>query len=284
MREETLIDPEGLLVIPEEHCGTGVLTVGGSSGRIDADRARVLAAHGALAMSIRWFGGPSQPAGPRLVPLETFSRALDRIARACERLVVSGMSFGAEAALLTASYDERVDACIGFAPSPVAWSFVDPDGSQLSHWTRDGRPVPAVPFDTTWRPDADPPAYVGMYRRSLAAADPEAVAAAQIPVERIGELLLVAGGDDQVWPSMDFAARIAARRTRHALTTTSVTLETAGHRTLLPGESPVVAGQSMRRGGTEGTNRELGRLAWPEVRRMLWLSTSGGSGRPVSRA
>ncbi|MFC6704470.1 alpha/beta fold hydrolase [Flexivirga alba] len=271
MREISLTGPEGLLVIPEKHCGTGVLTVGGSSGRIDGDRARLLASHGALAMSIRWFGGPGQPSGPRLVPLETFTAALDRLATECDRLVISGMSFGAEAALLVASYDERVDGCIGFAPTPVAWSFIDPDESQVSHWTRDGRPVPAVPFDTTWEPDTDPPAYVGSYRQSLGVADPETVASAAIPVERIGELLLIAGGDDQVWPSVDFAQRIVARRRDHGLETTFSTLPAAGHRTLLPGETPVSAGASMRRGGNDESNRELGSLAWPHVRRILRL-------------
>lgn len=269
MREETLHDPEGLLVIPETHCGTGVLTVGGSSGRIDDARARLFAEQGALAMSIRWFGGPGQPSGPRLVPLETFTAALDRLAPECDRLVISGMSFGAEAALLVASYDERVDGCIGFAPSSVAWSFVDPDGTQVSHWSYGGRPVGAVPFDTTWQPDTDPPAYVGSYEQSLRVADPETVASATIPVERISELLLVAGGDDQVWPSVDFAQRIATRRREHGLDTTCTTLPNAGHRTLLPGEKPVVAGMSMRRGGTDETNRELGRLAWPHVRHIL---------------
>ncbi|HWC21225.1 MAG TPA: acyl-CoA thioester hydrolase/BAAT C-terminal domain-containing protein [Flexivirga sp.] len=271
MREDTLRDPEGLLVIPEKHCGTGVLTIGGSSGRIDDDRARVLAAQGALAMSIRWFGGPGQHTGPRLIPLETFTRALDRIAPECDRLVIAGMSFGAEAALLTASYDERVDGCIGFAPSPVVWSFIDPDGTQVSHWSYDGKPVSAVPFDTSWQPDTDPPAYVGMYQQSLRLADPETVASATIPVERIGELLLVAGGDDQVWPSIDFAQRIVARRRDHGLDTVLSALPEAGHRTRLPGESPVTAGQSMRRGGTDETNRDLGRLAWPHVRHILRL-------------
>lgn len=269
MREETLTDPEGLLVIPEKHCGTGVLTIGGSSGRIDADRARLLASHGALAMSIRWFGGPGQPSGPRLVPLETFTEALARLAPECDRLVISGLSFGAEAALLVASYDERVDGCIGFAPSPVAWSFLDPDGSQVSHWTHGGRPVPSVPFDTTWEPDSEPPAYVGSYRQSMRVADPETVANATIAVEHVDDLLVVAGGDDQVWPSVEFAERIVSRRREHGLETTSVTTPDAGHRTLLPGETPVTAGMSMRRGGTDDTNRELGRLAWPEVSRIL---------------
>lgn len=271
MREVSLSGPEGVLVIPEKHCGTGVLTVSGSSGRIDDGRARVLASHGALAMSIRWFGGPGQPAGPRLVPLETFTEALDRLASECDRLVISGMSFGAEAALLVAALDERVDGCIGFAPSAFAWSYVDPDGAQVSHWTRDGEAVPAVPFDLGWRPDADPPAYVGSYHRSLHVADAETLVNAAIRVERIGELLLIAGGDDQVWPSVEFARQIAVRRETRGLTTDLVTLAEAGHRTLLPGETPVVAGRSMRRGGTEEANRELGRLAWPHVRRLLDL-------------
>lgn len=269
MYEETAQDPDGLFVIPEKHCGTGVLTLGGSSGRIDDNRARLLAEQGAVAMSIRWFGGPGQPSGPRLIPLETFAGALDRLARECDRLVVAGTSFGAEAALLVAAYDERVDGCIGFAPSPVAWSFIDPNGAQVSHWSCGGHPVPAVPFDTTWQPDTDPPAYVDMYRRSMRVADSGTVARATIPVERIGELLLVAGGDDQVWPSVDFAQRIIARRRDHGLKTTSRTLPGAGHRTLLPGEEPVVGGNSMRRGGTDEANRQLGLLAWPEIRRIL---------------
>src|SRR5579875_359145 len=132
MREETLTGPDGLLVIPEKQCGTAVLTISGSSGRIEDDRARVLAAHGALAMSIRWFGGPGQPSGPRLVPLETFTDALDRLAPECEWLVIAGTSFGAEAALLVAAQDERVDGCIGFAPSAYVWSYVGPDGLQVS--------------------------------------------------------------------------------------------------------------------------------------------------------
>lgn len=272
MRQETLSDPDGVLVIPEKHCGTGILTIGGSSGRIDERRAQVFAEQGALAMSIRWFGGIGQPAGPRLVPLETFTSALARLAPECDRLLIAGTSFGAEAAALVASYDENVCGCIGFAPSPVVWSYIDPDGSQVSHWSYDGRPIPSVPFDLSWHPDTDPPAFVDYYRQSLRAADPETVANAAIPVERIDEVLLISGGDDQVWPSVDFAEQIVDRRSEHDRETSYVTLAGAGHRTILPGENPIVAGQSMRRGGNEAADRELGRLALPEVQRLLQSS------------
>ncbi|NNG38184.1 acyl-CoA thioesterase [Flexivirga sp. ID2601S] len=273
--EEHLTHPDGIVVTPQKHCGTGVLTLGGSSGRIDDGRARVFAEHGALAMSIRWFGGEGQPQGPRLIPLETFTTALDRLAPHCDRLVVAGTSFGAEAALLTAAYDERVSAAIGFAPSNVAWSYIDPDDTQVSHWTWDDEPVPAAPFDTSWQPDTDPPAFVGGYRRSLAAADPETVAAATIPVEHIDDVLLVAGGDDHVWPAVDFSAAIAERRRAHGRDTTVVTLPAAGHRTVLPGESVINAGMALQRGGTEQADRALGEQAWPAVRDILRLPARG---------
>lgn len=64
MTEYPLSDPEGLLVLPtgeQPRCALLVLT--GSSGRIATDRTRLLARHGAAAMSLRWFGGAGQPSG-----------------------------------------------------------------------------------------------------------------------------------------------------------------------------------------------------------------------------
>lgn len=97
--EQRLSCPDGLLVAPQRSCGTGVLVLAGSSGRVDTERVRLLGQYGATAMSIQWFGGPGQQPQPLDIPLETFTTALDRLARHCERLAVIGLSFGAEAAL-----------------------------------------------------------------------------------------------------------------------------------------------------------------------------------------
>ncbi|WP_188111210.1 acyl-CoA thioester hydrolase/BAAT C-terminal domain-containing protein [Nocardioides antri] len=130
-----------------------------------------------------------------------------------------------------------------------------------------------MPFCDGWEPDTDPPAYLGWYAASLASADPAVVDAATIPVERIaGRVVLVAGGDDQVWPAADFAAAIAARRDAHGLPTSVVTAPDAGHRVLLPGETPVEGGQRMRRGGTVDADRALGERAWPHVVDALGLA------------
>lgn len=86
-------------------------------------------------------------------------------------------------------------------------------------------------------------------------------------MERIREVLLVAGGDDKVWPAVEFAEQIVA--SRGALETRLVTLPGGGHRVVLPGEQPKTAGSRMARGGSPEADRELGALAWDDVRRVL---------------
>lgn len=242
--------------------------LGGSSGRIDVARARLLAGHGALAESIRWFGGPGQQPGPFEVPLETFQQRVGRLARECDRVVLVGTSFGAEAALVTASLTPAVAAVAAFAPSDVVWAGVTPDGRQTSHWSLCGEPIAFVPFDEAARPRGDPPSFVPVYEASRAAR-PAAVTHAAIAVERIPRVLCVAGGDDQVWPSVAHAEAIRARRAAAGLATTVVVEPLAGHRAVLPGEPVVRAGQRMARGGSAEADRRLGAAAWPALLALL---------------
>lgn len=237
-----------------------VLVLSGSSGRVEHDRVALLAQHGAAALSFRWFGGGSGPAGLCEVPLETFGPALDELAELSDHLVVVGASKGAEAALLLAADDPRIRTVFALAPTSVVWESVTPPGR--SSWTRDGAPLPFVRYDPTWVPQESPPAFRGLYERSLRAADP----AARIPVERIGaDVVLAAGGDDQVWPSETFARAIEQTRTAHGLATTVLVEPTAGHRIPFPGEPPLTGGQEMRRGGTPGADARLGVRTWHEV-------------------
>ncbi len=254
--------------VPVNPCGTGVLVLAGSSGRVDEHRARLLAEHGVVAESIRWFGGPGQSAGPYEVPVETFQARVEALAHDCDRVVLVGTSFGAEAALLTASHTPRVDAVAAFAPSHVVWAGVTDQGRQTSHWTLAGVPVPFVPFDESAEPQGDPPAFASVYRRSRRRA-PEAAAAAAIAVERIPQVLCVAGGDDAVWPSVEHAEAVRDRRLAHGLTTGLVVDALAGHRAVLPGEQVVTAGARMARGGSEADDRRLGAAAWAPLLALL---------------
>lgn len=260
--------PAGVRWVPDQHTGVGVLVLAGSSGRVDAARAEVLAGAGALAESIQWFGGPGQHDGPWGIPVEGFLQRVEALAVDCDRIVVAGTSFGAEAALLTGAHSARVDAVAAFAPTDVVWAGVRGDGTVTSHWSLGGAPLAFVPFDDSWQPDDDPPAYAGLYRSSRHRYADRLVAAA-IAVERVGDLLLVAGGDDQVWPSLAMAESIRTRRAAHGLPTTLVTDPEAGHRTVLPGEPVVRGGVRMRRGGTETADRRLGAAAWPHLLSLL---------------
>jgi pimeloyl-ACP methyl ester carboxylesterase len=242
---------------------TGVLVLSGSSGRVETARCDVLAGLGATAASYRWFGGTVDQ-----VPLESFEQPLATLHERCDRLVVIGTSRGAEAALLLGAQHPEIDAVVAISAPDVVWAALSQDRPQRSSFTRGGEQLSFVPYDDDWEPDTDPVEFVGMYEQSLETYA-DRVPAARIPVERItGEVLLVAGGDDRLWPSCDFAERIVERRDAAGLRTGLVSHPGAGHRVVLPGEAPP-APSHLVHGGTPDADAELGRLVWPHVVELL---------------
>lgn len=127
--------------------------------------------------------------------------------------------------------------------------------------------MPFVPLCGDWEPVEDPSSFLGLYRQSFA--NQADVDGAAIAVEAIPRVLLIAGGDDRVWPSLEEAERISERRKLHGLATTVVTDLHAGHRTVLPGEPVVTAGTRVARGGNEEADRRLGAAAWPHIAALL---------------
>jgi uncharacterized protein len=240
---------------------TGVLVLSGSSGRVEVERCRVLAEAGATAASYRWFGETVDR-----VPLESFDDALGLLHERCERLVVVGTSRGAEAALLLGARHPEVDAVVAISPSDVVWAALSQERPQRSSWTSGGEPLPFVPYDDAWEPDTDPIEFLGMYEQSLTSYA-DRVPAARIPVERIaGEVVLVAGGDDRLWPSLDFADAIVRRR--GSAPTVLIAHPEAGHRVRLPGEEPP-APSHLVHGGTPVADAELGQRLWPVLLRLI---------------
>lgn len=255
--------------LPVHPRGTAVLLLAGSSGRLESARADLLSRRGARVRAIRWFGGVGQRPAPHEVPIELFIDQIELLRRDHDRVAIFGTSFGAEAALVTASTVD-IDATVAVSPSSVVWSGLA-EGHWSSHWTLDGAPLPAVAFDPAWAATTDPPEYLSLYSSSLSL-DEARTEAATIPVERIaGDVLLVAGGDDRVWPSAAFAAAIMRRRLVHGTKTTIVEHADAGHRLILPGEVPAAGGAAMVRGGTTAADATLGEHAWPEITRILGL-------------
>jgi dienelactone hydrolase len=274
VHETTLTDSEGVLLEPEG-ATTGVLVLSGSSGRIETDRCRMLASHGVAAASIRYFGGPGQPGEARLVPLETFDDVLADLHARYQRLVVLGTSWGAQAALLLGTMHTEIDAVVGISPTYVSWAGLSDERPQRSSWTLRGEQVPFVPFDDEAIEDAVKeadgalPSFCEAYLSALEKYA-DRVPAATIPVERIaGEVVLVAGGGDALWPSVLAAEAVRRRRTAHGLETIVVTHPHAGHRVVLPGEPVLPLSQRLAWGGSEAADRELGLRAWPEIAAIL---------------
>ncbi len=272
--------PESALMIrPSTPVRVGVLVLLGASGRMDVERGRLLATHGAHAMTLRWFGGEGQSPGVCEIPLAVFVRALDRLSEEpVDKLAIIGLSKGAEAALLLACVDDRVDLTVAMSPPAVVWANVGPgldgrDKPYRSSWTWQGEPLPFVPYDESWSPaeHKGPVSYKSLYERSLAL-DPQATEAATIPIEDgTGDLVLVAGHDDQLWPSVDAVGSLSQRRVFHDHQVEVLLNEQAGHGPLFPGQPLPPASLHIKRGGTPQGDAELGAATWATITQRLGL-------------
>ena len=249
--------------------GWGALVLHGSSGRIDLHAAELLARTGAIVFAQQWFGQPGLPEQIQDVPLESFVAGIDMlVSHGCSRIAVLGRSRGAEAALLLATIDPRVNAVFAFSPSSVAWAGTSPDGGPS--WTFEGWPVPYVSYDLSWwsEPRQGLIEYREYHERSLRM-DPAATARAEIPVERTSaQMILVAGAADALWPSDTFARAIAQRLRQHGRECNLITHADAGHRVLLPGET-TPRSSAHAHGGSDDADAELGATAWSAIEQCM---------------
>jgi uncharacterized protein len=161
----------------------------------------------------------------------------------------------------------------------VVWANVGPgiDGNVTpyrSSWTWAGEPLPFVAYDENWQPaQADGPiAYRSLYEQSLAR-DPIGADAAAIPIEEAkGDLVLVAGHDDKLWPSVSSARALARRRAANDRQVEVILNERAGHSPLWPGQAVPPPSPRLERGGTPSGDAELGSATWSAINQRLRLN------------
>lgn len=216
----------GLLAFPP---GDGpfpaVLVFGGSEGGTGTGtfNALYLASLGYAAFGVGYFGAEGLPATLSNVPLEILEQDLARLAADprvdADHIAVMGGSRGGELALLVgATFPTAVAAVVASVPSGYVWGSVD-GGSAA--WTFAGEALPAVPSSGVNGEvfvDHDGIEHLisrGAFLADIDAADPAALDAATIRAEDIvGPVLLLAGADDQLWPSCEMAAVARDRRDR----------------------------------------------------------------------
>ena len=197
--------------------GTGarpaILLLGGSEGGLGSatdGEAQLLAKQGFAVLALAYYRLPGQREKLELVPIESFTRALDWLKTQPgvdpARLAMMGTSKGAEAALLVASRRPDVRAVVAAVSSHMVWQGFDWSFAPVntSSWSAGGKPVPFLPIITVgWSGDVYGPAL------KTAGQHPDAA----IPVERInGPVLLLCGEEDSLWPSCPMARAAKARR------------------------------------------------------------------------
>jgi dienelactone hydrolase len=291
-------DLRGIAFVP---AGDGpfpaVLLFSGSGGGISTVQctAALLASHGFAALALAYFNYQDLPPDLVDIPLEYFAAGIDWLTAnlpvAGGRVAVMGASRGGELALLLgATYPAAVAAAVAMVPSGVVWGgLAKGRADDLIAWTRGGEPVPPLRADSGLPPA---PAYrdgaivlTPSFEARLAAATPDQLAAAQIPVERCGgPVLLLSAEDDALWPSVALAEIAMQRARNHGMAhpIRHLRYPDAGHLFTRPAGFPIpadadhpVTGERLAYGGSTAGNAHASIGAWAEIVAFLQASLPG---------
>ncbi|MBU2695279.1 acyl-CoA thioester hydrolase/BAAT C-terminal domain-containing protein [Pimelobacter sp. 30-1] len=227
-----------------------VISLSGSGGGINEEEAALLASRGFVCLALACFNYPGRPDDLYELPLEYVADAVAWLAARDEvradAIAVKGQSRGAELSLLVAAHVPGIRAAAAVVPSGYVWGSFTSDGRDGAAWTLAGRPVPPVPDDglvsggSTRTPTGI--AAAPGFRAAVAAAAPDDLDRATIPIERFaGPVLLLCGGADLMWDSAELSDVLLRRRLAAgtAAVTRRLVFPDAGHNLGLP-FTPVV--------------------------------------------
>ena len=203
----------------------GVLVLHGSDSVDLASAATLLASEGYSVLALRWFGIEDRPSHMVNVDLNDIDCAVTHMVNGefvlGDKIAVIGLSRGAELALEVAAHNANVGLIIALSPSSIRqagmgenYSFKDPA------WVRNGEPLEWVNGGNGFgmmlsflssvirrKPMRQTRGFLGTLNKNV-----EAVERSTIQVEQCkGPIVLIAGDDDGLWPSREYADRIVGR-------------------------------------------------------------------------
>lgn len=192
----------------------------GSNGGLSENRAKLLASNGFAVCALGYFGVDGLPANLQDIPLEYFETAFAWIKEQpnidSSHIGLYGASRGAELSLiLGAFFPDSVQAIVAVVPSNVVYGGLSE--TPVNAWVYQGKPilpfapVPQTDFsDGKGQTSSNPANTRDSFLEGMK--DGKAFEAASIPVENIRcPILLVSGGDDQMWPSDLYVQQIVDR-------------------------------------------------------------------------
>jgi len=270
---------------------TTLITLSGlEGGHLPEKSLRALANQGYDILSLAYSAPP--PILPNTfveIPIEYLAKAVSWLKSQKKyqrhKIVLLGVSKGAELALLYGSYYQDIDGIIAYSPSYVllpALSSTKSPKSNRSPWSYRYKPLPFVPVKKI-KPDGNSITYKNYIIPWLS--DMKVVKQARIPVERINcPLLLLAGKDDQMWDAAKMSQLIQYKMEASfkPQKVTKVTFEKAGHRFFGFGETmpeynntiwqKTLNGQPLQfeQGGTKEGNLKAMLEAQKQVKKFLY--------------
>ncbi|MDU0112909.1 acyl-CoA thioester hydrolase/BAAT C-terminal domain-containing protein [Psychrosphaera aquimarina] len=207
---------QGLLITPKHGVQrnslpriTAIVLGGSEGGYYTASQTAVaLAQKGIAVVVVGYFGTKNLPTTLKEIPIEYVDYALDYIDSSptlsrnhCGQVPIVGSSRGAELALLVGAHNDNYSPVIALSPSSHVWGAMG--DINAAAWTFNGNPLSFVPRHS--QPDYSVEKFIGLdyFKQDLNHPD---AADKQIDASNIkGQVLLLAGDDDKLWPSATMA-------------------------------------------------------------------------------
>lgn len=271
-----------------------IMVLGGSEGGLRESNATLLASYGFNTLALAYFGIEDLPRELVNIPLDYIEKAIDWLKDNpnvdSTKLGVFGTSKGGELALLSASMFPAIKAVVGYVPSGVVYPGIGQSALGVSSWQYKGRSLPFAYGEV-------PKKVTKELKQAIHAGEPiswrktyqywaEGEKQAEVAVEDIhGPILLISGGDDQLWPSDLLSEKMITRlrEHNHPYCFEHINFPKAGHSFGAPGYpttqsvvSPFGNGKLLL-GGTPKDNSQAQFSAWQKAVDFLSESLTSNS-------